>query len=152
MQRQNRLKLLRLLLESKRICTREEIIEEMNANGANMGLPQLTEDMRLLGAYKTPNLDGSPYWTLPHHGTISAETYIHSANLTEMVLDVRTAGNLVIVRTFDAAGGAVAAAIDEGEDPEILGTIAGYNTVFVAVRDTEVAGRIADKIRSIACP
>ena len=151
MQKQNRLKLLRILLETRELHTREEILEEMNSNGAEMQMYQLMSDMNDLQAVKIPTFHGQPVWKLPDKGNAKPEAYINSANLSEQIKTVDTAGNLIVVHTFPAMAQSVATALDDAKDPEITGTIAGYDTVLVVTPETETATRIADKIRSIVC-
>lgn len=149
MQKQNRFRLLRVILEEKEMHTKEEILDELNANGADTNMYQLIDDLQELRANKVPNFHGKPIWKLPDHGIPQPEAYINSASLSDQIKSVNTAGNLIIVHTFPAMADSVAVAIDDTGEKEILGTIAGFDTIFIAVRDMEAASRIADKIRSV---
>lgn len=149
MQKQNRNKLYRYILESRDVQTREELLDLMNQNGAGISQAQLNLDIRDLGIAKRINDKGLYTYQFPHHGIINVKEYINSANLSSMVFTVQAAGNLVLVKTYTAAASAVAAALDASEDPEILATIAGFDTVLVVTKDTETAQRISDKIRSV---
>ncbi|MBO5969881.1 MAG: hypothetical protein J6S14_15445 [Clostridia bacterium] len=149
MQKKNRLKLLSMLVSGRDIQTQEELADLMKQHGALVSPSVLRADIRELGIQKQMTETGHYAYRLPHNGIVNAKDYINSANLSSMIADVRTAANLVIVKTFNAGASAVASALDAAEDPEIIGTVAGFDTVMVATKDTETALRIADKIRSV---
>jgi transcriptional regulator of arginine metabolism len=67
--------------------------------------------------------------------------------LKEFVRDLREAGNLVIVRTHPGTAHTVAVALDGAQWPEIVGTVAGDDTIFVATLNTRVAGRLRRKLQ-----
>ena len=149
MKRKNRLKLLNMIVAGREIPTQEELLDLMNQHGAETTPSMLAKDIKDLGIQKLMTESGHYAYVLPHHGIINAKDYINSANLSSMIAEVRTAANLVIVKTFTAGASAIAAALDEAGDPEIIGTVAGFDTVMVATKDSETALRIADKIRSV---
>ena len=64
------------------------------------------------------------------------------------VISVNYGGNLVVVRTRPAAASAVASTLDSMLGNEILGTIAGDDTIFVAVKSTDDARSICERLKS----
>ncbi len=68
-----------------------------------------------------------------------------------LIIDVATAGaNLIVVRTTPGAAGAVGLRLDQRLGQDVIGTIAGDDTVFVAVSSRAAQGRVLGRIRSAA--
>ena len=72
-----------------------------------------------------------------------------AALATEFLLDVRSAQNLVVLRTAPGHANSVAVALDNEEWPEIVGTIAGDDTILVIAPATSTAGRIRKKFLAL---
>jgi transcriptional regulator of arginine metabolism len=70
--------------------------------------------------------------------------------LAEWVQSVEAAGNLIVLRTPPGSAHLVALAIDQARLPEIAGTIAGDDTLFLAARDSATAGALADRFQSLS--
>ena len=64
----------------------------------------------------------------------------------EFVLDVRSAQNLLVVKTIVGSAQPVAAALDEADWPDVVGTLAGDDTILIVCPDKEAALRLADRI------
>ena len=69
--------------------------------------------------------------------------------VTDSVTTVDAAGNLVVIKTYPGLASAVAAYIDSQNLPELLGTIAGDDAVFVVVRDASRAVAFCEKIKGM---
>ena len=65
------------------------------------------------------------------------------------VLSVASAGNLIVVKTITGSASAAGEAIDSLKWPEVLGTIAGDNTVFIAIHDARAAQEVVRKFQSM---
>ena len=70
--------------------------------------------------------------------------------MTDSVTSVDAAGNMVVIKTYPGLASAVAGYIDSQNLPEILGTIAGDDAIFVVVRDAARAGAFCDKIKQMS--
>ena len=133
------------LIRSQSIRTQEEMARALHAIGIAVTQVTLSRDLRELGLVK-----GTQGYREPYRVT-AADNDAGSLKrpLEEFVRDVRTAQNLVIIRT--AAGNAqpVGAAIDRQAWPEILGTLAGDDTVFAAAPDARAAVRAKEKLLAL---
>jgi transcriptional regulator of arginine metabolism len=69
--------------------------------------------------------------------------------LRDCVLSTEAAGQMVVVETMSGAASTAAEALDTLEMPEIAGSIAGDNTIFLAVRDHDSAEAVSDRIREL---
>jgi transcriptional regulator of arginine metabolism len=70
------------------------------------------------------------------------------AAVAQFVLEIKTAGpSLTVVKTTTAAAQSVAEAIDTSAWPEVVGTIAGENTIFIATEDGRAQRKLAERLR-----
>ena len=133
------------LIRSQPIRTQEEMAGALQRLGIKVTQVTLSRDIRELGLVKGPQ-----GYREPERVTASTEEEQSlKRTLEEFVRDVKTAQNLVIIRT--AAGNAqpVAAALDRQAWPEILGTVAGDDTVFAATPDARQAARAKEKLLAL---
>lgn len=126
------------LIRVKPVFTQEDLARELKDNyGIQTTQVTLSRDMRELGLVKTS--DGYRQMepvTGPEFSTIAAE----------FLWDVRSAQNLVILKTSPANASSVAVALDSEEWAEVLGTIAGDDTVLVIAPDNEAAAKLRDRL------
>ena len=128
--------------------TQEELIARLKALGFKATQATVSRDIKELKLIKIAT-DGGHY----KYASSSIEEGKPNAKfhtiLRETVVSVKRAGNLVVVRTYNGMAMAAAAAVDSLQMNCIYGTIAGDDTIFVAVSD-EVAGELIEsKISTI---
>lgn len=129
------------LIRSKRISTQEELAQGLKKRGLHTTQVTLSRDIRELRLVKTLEgyAESSPEEARPHVATLAAE----------FLQDVRSAQNLVVLRTAPGHANSVAVALDNEEWPEIVGTIAGDDTILVIAQDTQTASRIHKKFLTL---
>ncbi len=126
------------LIHRRRIDTQEELAAELARLGVPATQVTLSRDIRELGLVKT----GAGYQRVqPESGGPDLATVI-----AEFLLDIRAAQNLVILKTMPGNAGAMAVALDRVKWPEVIGTIAGDDTVLVIAPDLKTAARVRDKL------
>jgi len=121
------------IIRGREIYTQDELARELGQLGIQTTQVTLSRDMRELGLVKTP--DG--YRQLP--------TEVAGPELGEVVneylLDIRVAQNLIVLRTAPGNASALAVAIDREDLPEVVGTVAGDDTILVISPDTATADK-----------
>jgi transcriptional regulator of arginine metabolism len=126
------------LIRNQTISTQEELAAELKKVGVSTTQVTLSRDMRDLGLVKTP--DGyrqiAPQPAGPDLATIIAE----------FLQDVRVAQNLLVLKTPPAHASTLAVSLDQEEWPEVVGTIAGDDTVLVIAPDAETARSLQGKL------
>jgi transcriptional regulator of arginine metabolism len=126
--RSHRRALIGRLLQGEEVGSQEELLRLLADRGVVVTQATLSRDMRDLGVVRTRGPDGPRY-------TLDQRTRYMSA-LREVVgmeiLDVRTNGQLVVLRTLPGRAEGVAGFLDALDQDDILGTIAGDDTVFIA--------------------
>jgi len=123
------------IIREKEIYTQEELARELNQRGIQTTQVTLSRDMRELGLVKTP--DG--YRNLPTQAAGPALGDV----VNEYLRDIRLAQNLVVLRTSPGNANSLAVAIDNEGLDEVVGTVAGDDTILVITPD----GSCADKFR-----
>ena len=130
------LKLIRL----KPIYTQEDLAQELKDSFAiHTTQVTLSRDMRELGLVKTPE---------GYRQVNPASGPDFASVAAEYIWDVRVAQNLVVLRTSHAHASSVAVALDQEEWPEVVGTIAGDDTVLVIATDNRAAAELQEKLLS----
>ena len=129
------------LIRSTRIFTQDELAEQLREQGISATQVTLSRDIRDLRLVKTR--EGYQEMAEEEKGP---EFPLLAA---EFVLDVRTAQNLVVLRTAPGHANSVAVALDHEEWPEVVGTIAGDDTILVIAPDRETAEVIQEKLMGI---
>ena len=129
------------LVRSKRILTQDELAEELRAQGISATQVTLSRDIRDLRLVKTRE----GYQEMAEEEKGPAFPLLAA----EFVLDVRTAQNQVVLKTAPGHANSVAVALDQEEWPEVVGTIAGDDTILVIAPDRETAEVIQEKLMGI---
>ena len=136
------------LINSHDIETQEVLLDKLREAGFNVTQATVSRDIKELNIVKT-SVKGHGY-KYAVKGTVSERNGTKYANiLREAATSVVCAGNLVIVRTYAGMADPSAAAIDLTWHNDILGSIAGDDTIFVATADITSAQKLADKIRAV---
>jgi transcriptional regulator of arginine metabolism len=129
------------LVRSKRILTQDELAQGLRDLGISATQVTLSRDIRDLRLVKTREgyQEMAPEEKGPALQLLAAE----------FVLDVRCAQNLVVLRTAPGNANSVAQALDQEEWPEVVGTIAGDNTILIIVPDSSTAEVVQEKLMAI---
>lgn len=119
------------LIRGHSIHTQEELAAELTRQGVQATQVTLSRDLRELGLVKTTGGYREMKREEPDAGI--------EGLFREFVTDVRIAQNLIVLRTDPGHASPVAVALDSQEWPEIVGTIAGDDTILVIAADTKTA-------------
>ncbi len=133
------------LIRTKRILTQDDLARELKASqGIDTTQVTLSRDIRDLGLLKTPDgyrqMEGTS--SVPDVESIAAE----------LLLDVRVAQNLIVLHTSPGNANALAVALDRSDWPEIVGTIAGDDTILVVAPDAPTAESLRKKLLGYVQP
>jgi len=127
------------------IANQEDLQRALRKRGFKVGQATLSRDIHDLSLSKTA--DG---YTLPQGEAVSSLTLPPVKRLVrEFVLDVRPAQNLLVVKTIVGSAQPVAAALDEQEWEEMVGTLAGDDTILIVCPDRGKAKTVAARIEEM---
>ena len=133
------------LLRTDPEVTQEELRRKLARQGIQVTQATVSRDMEELGLIKTR----SGYRLPDASGASSPVQPTLQVILKEFLRDVAQASNLVVLKTHPANAHSVAAVLDAQDWPEIVGTVAGDDTVFVATPGVREAAQIRKKLRAI---
>ncbi len=136
------------LIEKYDLETQEELAEKLRQDGYDVTQATVSRDIRELKLSKVPLGDGRQKYELLReaHGEMG-DKYIRV--LQEGMSSMGMAQSLLIVKTVPGMAMAVAAALDAMHMKEIVGTIAGDDTIMLAVRSAEDAEIVREKINYV---
>lgn len=127
------------LIRSRRVLTQEDLARELKAAyGIQTTQVTLSRDIRELGLVKTPE----GYQQLGS-AAVGPEIAVVAA---ELLRDARLAQNLLVLRTSPGNANALAVALDKEEWPEVVGTIAGDDTILVVAPDAGTAAKLHQRL------
>ncbi|MDO4462967.1 MAG: arginine repressor [Bacillota bacterium] len=136
------------LIEQYEIETQEELADKLREAGYAVTQATVSRDIRELKLSKVPTGDGKQKYTiLIHSDHYLSDKYIRV--LKDGFVSMDMAQNILVVKTVSGMAMAVAAALDAMKLKEIVGSIAGDDTIMMAVRTIEDTQIVMDKIRNV---
>jgi transcriptional regulator of arginine metabolism len=129
------------LIGSAGIFTQEDLAAALRERGVEATQVTLSRDIREMGLVKTPE----GYRALPKRERADDLASIAG----EFIRDVRMAQNQIVLRTAPAHASSLAVAIDNAEWPEVVGTIAGDDTVLVICPDSAIAEKVRVRLMAM---
>ena len=140
--------LIREIVEAQSIQTQEELAEALRAHGMVVTQATVSRDIREMHLLKVLAEDGSyRYATMEKSDSGMNDRLIRM--LSDSVVEMNSANNLIVIHTLPGSAHVAAEAIDNLRWPETIGTIAGDNTILVIVRANEEVDAVMRRFRSI---
>jgi transcriptional regulator of arginine metabolism len=132
------------LVRSHPIASQEELLAGLLARKIDVSQSTLSRDIQELRLAKT----GGVYTVMDHE---PAQPSVDSVKriLREFLLDVLVAQNLVVLKTGNGHASTVSQAVDEARWSEVVGSIAGENTVFLATQSPRHSAKLQARIREM---
>ncbi|MBR4905943.1 MAG: arginine repressor [Clostridia bacterium] len=136
------------LIAAENIETQEELATLLSAQGFNVTQATVSRDIKELRLIKVLTGEGKyKYATVEKAESDLQERFIRLFG--NCVVSITSAGNLIVIKTMAGSAAVAAEAIDSMKWPEIAGSIAGDNTVFVAVREGKSVTDIIKKFQKM---
>lgn len=133
------------LIRSDAPSSQEELAERLGALGFAATQATISRDLEQIGAVKIRR-DGHLSYALPE-GTASGAGPHLAAVFRDWVRSIDTAANLVVIKTPPGSAHLLGVALDSSDLPQIVGTICGDDTTFIACRSAGEAEALATKFR-----
>jgi transcriptional regulator of arginine metabolism len=135
------------LLRENSPLSHEELSARLSASGYQVSRATVSQDLEQIGAMKVKRGTHLGY-ALPDQLADRDRSGNRLRRIFgEWVQSIETSGNLIVVRTPPGSAGLVCLALDQAKLPEITGTIAGDDTLFIAVRSGLPVDPLADRLR-----
>ena len=136
------------IIKQESIETQEELVQALRRNGIDATQATVSRDIKQMhllkvrsdrGVYKYATPDQADHWLSDRFARIFVDS----------VESIDYAMNMIVIKTLSGSANAACEAIDSMHMPEILGTMAGDNTIFIVVHDPAQAAQVTEKFRSI---
>lgn len=137
------------IVKRSRLGSQEALREVLSERGFEVTQATLSRDIRDLRLVKVTGADGQPYYMLPEEWETTPPL---EGLLPTLFLAAEGSGNLLVIRTMTGGAQAVALGIDWEEWPEVLGTIAGVDTILLILRSPSQLEAVRERVEAIAHP
>ena len=128
----NRLSIIRKIIHSEFISSQEQLIARLVECGVQVTQSTLSRDLKAMHVAKVPHKEHGYIYVLPNNPT--NDTTI-SSNISDNITDIAFSGNMCVITTKPGYASAISVPIDSRAISEVLGTIAGDNTILLILRE-----------------
>lgn len=136
------------IIEKQSVETQEELAEALRARGIQVTQATVSRDIKEMRLLKVLASDGAyKYATADKAENGLNERFIRM--LAESLLSVAASNNLVVVKTLSGSANMAGEALDSMHWPEILGSLAGDNTILLVIRSNEEAAAVVERIKDM---
>jgi transcriptional regulator of arginine metabolism len=135
------------IIEQLPIETQEELADELRKRGLQVTQATISRDIKELRLVKLSNGEGKHCYTVSHN----AEQEITDRQIrifVDSVVSVKKSQNLVVLKTISGSANAAAETLDAFKWPEIVGSIAGDNTILIVTDGDEASTVVLEKLRN----
>lgn len=135
------------IIKHHRVASQEGLRELLHARGTEVTQATLSRDIRELRLVKIPDTAGSAHYSLPEEweSTPPLQTL-----LPTLFQSAEAVGQFLVVKTLKGGAQAVALGIDWEEWPEVVGTLAGDDTILVILRDLDAVSVVRERLQHMA--
>ena len=134
----NRLEALRLIISSQQLGSQDELLNALQKEGFKLTQATLSRDLKQLKVAKAASMSGNYVYVLPNetmYKRVSTPNSIREMMKVPGFISINFSGNMGIIKTRPGYASSIAWNIDNIDVPEILGTIAGDDTIFIVIKE-----------------
>ena len=134
----NRLEALRLIISSQQLGSKDELLNALQKEGFKLTQATLSRDLKQLKVAKAASMSGNYVYVLPNetmYKRVSTPNSIREMMKVPGFISINFSGNMGIIKTRPGYASSIAWNIDNSDVPEILGTIAGDDTIFIVIKE-----------------
>ena len=140
--------LIRVIVEEQSIQTQEELAEALRAHGMVVTQATVSRDIKEMHLLKVLSDDGSYRYATMEQSDQGMSDRLNRM-LADSVIEMNSVNNLIVIRTLPGSAHVAAEAVDNLKWPEVLGTIAGDNTILVIARSNDEVETVNRRFRNI---
>jgi transcriptional regulator of arginine metabolism len=139
------------LLEQHAVTSQPQLVELLAADGVVATQATVSRDLEEVGAIKVRAAGGESVYAIPDLPKEQRAPEDHLRRvLGDWVVEVAHSGNIVVLRTPPGSAHVVGSALDRASLPDILGTVAGDDTLLVVAAERTGGAKVAKKLSSLA--
>ncbi len=134
------------LIEKYDIDTQDTLISKLRELGFDVTQTTVSRDIKQLNIVKSVSSKGTYKYVAPGIRKDEGVPVLSSA-ITDSVIKISAAGNIVVVKTYPGMANAIAVCVDSLYHESIIGSVAGDDTILLVVADADAASRLAFELR-----
>ena len=140
------------LIKQSDIHTQDDLVSALQAHGFQVTQATVSRDIKELGLRKESDAPGSTRYVVATGYTAVTpknERERFAQMFVNSVLEIQYANNMIVIHTLSGSANAAAEAVDGMHWPEILGTMAGDNTIFAVIRRIDETPMVAERLKKL---
>ena len=152
----NRLDAIKMIISSKEIGSQDELLQELTQEGFQLTQATLSRDLKQLKVAKAASMNGNYVYVLPNatmYKRVSTPHQIKEMMQVPGFLSIQFSGNMGVIKTRPGYASSIAYNIDSSDIPQILGTIAGDDTIFIVIKqgvhEDEVVNALSEVVPNL---
>lgn len=134
----SRMETLKMLISSQELSSQEEVLKALSKEGYKLTQATLSRDLKQLKVAKAASMNGKYVYVLPNetmYKRVSNPRSLKEMMMTPGFLSINFSGNMIVIKTRPGYASSIAYNIDNHDIPEILGTIAGDDAIFLVKKE-----------------
>lgn len=135
--KKNRLETLRMIISSCELGSQDELLEALQNEGFKLTQATLSRDLKQLKVAKAATMNGNYVYVLPNatmYKRVSTPMQVKEMMQVPGFRSINFSGNMGVIKTRPGYASSIAYNIDNSDIPQIIGTIAGDDTIFIVIR------------------
>jgi arginine repressor len=139
------------IIDNHDVETQDQLSEILGSMGFEVTQATISRDIKELKLVKVQGESGAYKYAVAGKGQLG-KLDVFKRVFRETVVSVEQAASLVVVRTMTGSANAAAEAVDEMDMPEVAGSLAGDNTIFIAVKQEGMQKRVVEELGKMMRP
>ena len=148
----DRLEALKMIISSQELGSQSELLTALDKEGFHLTQATLSRDLKQLKVAKAASMDGKYVYVLPNetmYRRVKTPRRASEMQLTSGFLSINFSGNMGVIRTRPGYASSIAYNIDNNDVPDVLGTIAGDDTIFIVIKEGADNADVIDELSYI---
>jgi len=137
------------IIEKYDISTQEELINRLADEGFSVTQTTVSRDIRQMKLVKGLSQNGGYKYIVPNVKKAESGSQVLNSAISDSVISVEAAQNLVVVKTLPGMANAVAVCIESLDHAHVVGSVAGDDTLLLVMKDSDGAYDVQDKLRLV---
>ncbi|MDD4010908.1 MAG: ArgR family transcriptional regulator [Sphaerochaetaceae bacterium] len=134
-ERYNRLSIVKDIIKNNRIDNQDTLLEMLKEQGFSLTQATLSRDLKMLKVGKISDGWSGYYYALPDNDLVSESEKSYIQDVRRGIISIEFSGNIGVIKTRNGHANSVALALDVLSLPEILGSVAGDDTIIIILRE-----------------
>ena len=145
----DRLEALRLIISSQQMGSQDELLQALQKEGFKLTQATLSRDLKQLKVAKAATMSGNYVYVLPNdalYKRVSTSASIREMMSEQGYVSINFSNNIAVIKTLTGYASALAWNIDHSNIPEVLGTVAGGDTIFIVMKEGVTPQQLIDAL------